>query len=382
MVLVLGLGIALPLGIAAWTRVARDWKACGEASDWKARGDKAFEAADYATAVRAYARARSADPSRKDVARLFARARVLDTAWHPETLQGADLADVLMDVEGVEAAFPGDKPTTTALRGFVAAASGRIEEGEALYRKAIEADAGNGPAHLGLALLLRRDPMNAKAAVTEMEAVVKARPKSAEHLALLGRFQLDVGDAKGAAENLRQAVGIRQNAEWLRDLGQALMSQGDAAAAGKHLTDSLKLDSRDALTHQLMAQALIGLKQPAQAEAAARSSLALKQTSSAAFLLAQALNAQQKFGEAVQLLQQLLQTERDLMMLVELAKALDGMGRVADAVSVYRQIVSAQLPKEQMQSRFFQDIVANAQQRLQALQSAVPAAMPGKGGAR
>lgn len=383
LVIALGLAVVLPVALAAWTQVSREWQACSESSTWRKRGEEAFKAGDYTVAVRAFARARSASPGSTELARLFSRARVNDTALRPETLQGADMADVLMDVEAVEAAFPADKATTTALRGFLASAGGSLAEGAALYRKALDLDPNNGPAHLGQTLLLRRDPGKLKEAAAEAEALVKARPKSAEFLVLLGRILLDMGDMKGAAARLTEAVAIRETADSLRDLGSALVFQNDAKAAVERLVASTRLDGRDPVAWSMLAQALLQTEKFAEAESAAKTSLGIQQTSATAFRLAQALNAQRKYQESLPLLQQLA-SQRDIMILMEYATALEGTGRPGEAMSIYRTVLGAKLPEDQMQSKMFQQIQGRAAERLEALQGAAaagrPAAPAGKGG--
>lgn len=371
--LVLGLGLGLPLAVAAWHTVAREWKTCTQVSQWKQRGDAAFLAGDYSTSARAYSRARTIDPTTTGVLPLFARARLFDAAWHPDTLQGEYVAEVALDLDTVEAAFPADKPTVTAVRGFLAILGGRPAEGETHTRKALELDPANGPANLGLALILRRTPDKAKETLTAMEATIKARPKAPELLALMGRILLDQGDAKTAADRLSESVALRETADSLRDYGTALLALNDPRGAAKRLGDSVRLNDRDATTWSLLAQADLMIEAYDQAEAAARNSLAIQQTPTAAIRLAQALNRQNKFGEAAQFLQQMLQAQRDLVALFEFASALEGLGRAPDALSIYREILATQLPREQQQSKLVQQIQSIAAQRAQALEAtAVP----------
>ena len=377
--LVLGLGLALPLAVAAWHTVAREWKACRQVSQWKQRGDAAFLAGDFATAARTYSRAQAIDPTALDLLPLFARARAFDAAWHPDTLQGDYVADVAVDVDSVEAAFPADKPTLTALRGFVAIQAGRTSDGEALVRKALELDPANGPANLGLAHILRRDPGKMKETVAAMEAAIKAGPKVPENLALLGRILLDQGDVKGATDRLTESVALRETADSLRDLGTALLAGNDLPGAIKRLGDSARLNDRAATTWSLLSQAYLMDEAFDSAETAARTSLAIQQAPATTIRLAQALNRQKRFGEAAQLLQQTLQSQRDLVTLIEFASALEGLNRTNDALTIYREILSSQWPRDPQQSRLVQQIQSIALQHVQALNPAAPAvpAAPG-----
>jgi tetratricopeptide (TPR) repeat protein len=374
------LGVCLPLGIAAWSRVARDMGQCRLVGDWKSRGDAAFAAGDYSVAVRAYGRARALAPERRDVTAALSRAHVQELAWFPEGLRQADLDEVRLDVAQVEQAFPSDRPTAMAMRGFIAAASGRIPEGEKLYRDALAIDKDNGPAHLGLALLLRRQDSKLADAIAEMKEVVKARPKAPELQAMLGRMQSDQGDYASALASLKAAVDLRQEATTLRDLGQAALATQDTKLAIESLQNATRMDGgRDPTTLSLLAQAFLSANKPDMAEAAARASLAIQENQPTAFRLAMALNMQRKFAESLPILQRMAAGGRDLLVFQELGTALAGVGRLKDAVDVFTSVVSAPLPSDQNQAAVFKQVQAAAAKGIEQIRAQAAAGAPAAG---
>lgn len=362
--------VLLPVAIAAWGEVSRNCGLSRQARYWARQGDEAFQKGETGLAVQAYGRALSLQAHHRDIADAIARARVHELAWHPDGLRTVDMDEVTLDLQVVEKAFPKDLATVTALRGFMAAAQGRIPEGQALYKKALELESGNGPAHLGLALLARRDPSRLAEAISELEAVVQASPNRADLRALLGRTQLDRGMAAEALKNFEAAVEKKQDASWLRDLGQAALMTGDVNRAVQALTDSSRLQASDPETWSLLAQAYLSAKAFDKAEQAARTSLSIQQTPSAAYRLAVALNSQQKFQEALPLLQGLVSQGKEILHFYEYGVALAGTGRTQDAIQVFQGIVQSRLPEDQTVARVVQQIQAQAQNRLQQLQAA------------
>jgi len=367
--LLVAAAVLLPVAIASWGEVSRNCALSRQANEWARRGDQAFQQGETDLAVQAYRRALSLQGHRKDLADAIARARVHELAWHPDGLRTVDMDEVTLDLAVVEQAFPKDLATVTALRGFLAAAQGRIPEGQALYKKALELDSGNGPAHLGLALLARRDSSRLAEAISELEAVVQANPNRPDLRALLARTQMDRGMAAEAKKNFEAAVEKKQDASWLRDLGQASLMTGDMNRAVEALTESSRLQGQDPETWSLLAQAYLSAKAYDRAEQAARTSLSIQQNPSAAYRLAVALNSQQKFQEALPLLQGLVSQGNDILNYYEYAVALAGTGRTQDAVRVFQGIVQSKLPEDQTIARVVQQIQAQARARLEQLQA-------------
>jgi tetratricopeptide (TPR) repeat protein len=380
--LVLVLGLALPVGLVAWSHVSREWKTCGEVSFWKKQGNTAFLAGDFGSAGRLYGRALAVDPSSVEITRLVTRARLHDSAWRLDLFQGEVSPELLMDADAVDAAFPSDKATTSALRGFAQTTSGRITEGRELYKKALALDPANGPAHLGLALLYRADDLSLPEAVSEIELVLKARPDNADLLAIASRIMRDAGDQKGAAARLDQALKLKVKPEWLRDMGTFLLVQKDLEGALNKLGESVRMNPRDAAAWDLLAQAQLMTGNLSGGEASARNAVSILAQPNYSFRLAQALNTQKKFGEAVQVLLPMLQKQRDILVVAELAGSLEGMGRRTEAISLYREIVGVKGPDDQRQAQVVSQLQAFAGQRLGALESeisTVPAPTSAKG---
>lgn len=366
--IVVTLAVLIPISVASWEGVQRTCNLSRQVKVWKQQGDEAFRAGETSLAVRAYQRALSLQPHRKDLAEILARARVHDLAWRPDGLRSVELDEVTLDIAVVDQAFPEDIAVTTALRGFIASAQGRITEGQALYKKALELDAKSGPAHLGLALLARRDPKRLTEAISELEAVVQNRPERPDLRALLARTQLDRGMAAEALKNFEAAVEKKQESSWLRDLGQAALMTGDVNRAIQALTESASFQSGDPQTWSLLAQAHLSAKAYNKAEEAARTSLSIQQTPAAAYRLAVALNSQQKFQEALPLLQQLVAQSNDILYFYEYAVALGGTGRTQEAIQVFQNIVKSPAPEDPTVARVVQQIQQQAQARLQQLQ--------------
>ncbi|MBP7126708.1 tetratricopeptide repeat protein [Myxococcota bacterium] len=362
--------VLVPVAIASWGDVSRNCGLSRQVRYWAEQGDQAFQKGETGLAIQAYRRALSLQAHRKDIADAIARARVHELAWHPDGLRTVDMDEVALDLAVVEKAFPKDLATVTALRGFMASAQGRIPEGQGLYKKALELDSGNGPAHLGLALLARRDPSRLAEAISELEAVVQAGPNRPDLRALLARTQLDRGMAAEALKNYEAAVEKKQEASWLKDLGQAALMTGDVNRAVQALTDSSRLQGQDPETWSLLAQAYLSGKAYDKAEQAARTSLSIQESPSAAYRLAVALNSQQKFQEALPLLQRLVSQGNEILNYYEYGVALAGTGRTQDAVRVFQGIVQSKLPEDQAVARVVQQIQAQAQRRIEDLQAA------------
>jgi len=361
--------VMLPVAIASWEAVSRQCSLSRQVRYWARQGDEAFQKGETSLAVQAYQRALALQAHRQDLANAIARARVHELAWHPDGLRTVDMDEVTLDLQVVEKVFPKDMATVQALRGFMAAAQGRISEGQALYKKALELDPGNGPAHLGLALLARRDSNRLAEAISELEAVLQARPDRADLRALLARTQMDRGMAAEALKNFETAVEKRQEASWLRDLGQAALMTGDVNRAVQALTDSSRLQASDPETWSLLAQAHLSAKAFDKAEQAARTALSLQDSPSAAYRLAVALNSQQKFQEALPLLQRLVAQGNEILHYYEYGVALAGTGRTQDALRVFQGIVQSRPPEDQVVARVVQQIQAQAQKRIEQLQA-------------
>jgi len=83
-----------------------------------------------------------------------------------------------------------------------------------------------------------------------------------------------------------------------------------------------------------------------------------------------ALNSQQKFQEALPLLQRLVSQGNEILNYYEYGVALAGTGRTQDAVRVFQGIVQSKLPEDQAVARVVQQIQAQAQRRIEDLQAA------------
>lgn len=167
-------------------------------------------------------------------------------------------ADAIAEQQRIVAQAKGPDVAAAWLRlGTLQERSGRIDDAEAAYRKAIEADP---KFHLGwnnLAWLAVGRQKGWDQALADVRKALELSPGNATYLDTLGALQLGRGDLAGAVESFRQAAKAAPNSPLAHfRLAHVLDKQGQARAAA------------DAYA------AALALKRPFAEEAAARSRLA------------------------------------------------------------------------------------------------------------
>ena len=236
-----------------------------------------------------------------------ARAQAPDLAAQLERaaslIGGGQLAEAERQLQQVLRAAP-EEAAALNLLGAIRAQQRRLDEAEALFARAVRADARLTGARMNLAHLyllkgdperaapelrevLRLEPSHAEAAyrlawlllaqgradetINLVEPLKRSQTPSAPLLAVLGHAHLRRGDAARAEENYLLALGRQAaNAEALLGLAQVAQARGDARAAALYLArareavgdspDYLRRLARVALRSGLKGEAVAALK--------------------------------------------------------------------------------------------------------------------------
>src|ERR671916_1542993 len=198
-------------------------------------GLTAFDAADYAQALRFFERALEAarDDQQKNGARTF-RANSLDMLGrYPEAV--ADYERVIK--------YAPDWWEAHANLGICHARNGRPEEAERAFRRGLEDCPGSPEIRDELAAHLLAERRDLDEALMLSEEAVALGRDEIRHLHTLGEVRLSVGDEAGAAEAYAAVLALDpENPEAHLELGILHEVRGEVREAEEHFVESLKSD--------------------------------------------------------------------------------------------------------------------------------------------
>jgi Flp pilus assembly protein TadD len=174
------------------------------------------------------------------------------------------------------------KPMASPLdSAYAALTAGRFEEAAVAYRQALEKNASERDALLGLAYIAHRLG-NHEEAKARYQQVLRQDPGQADALAGLLSLSAD-GDLAGAASRAREmAERSPESAAALASLGGILVREGRIAEAQQAFFKALALDPESALHAYNLAVSLDRLHKYAQAQVYYQRALALAEKASAA----------------------------------------------------------------------------------------------------
>ncbi len=220
----------------------------------------------------------------------------------------------------------------------------RVEEAIAYYTaaRALRPEIAHELAHL-----LESRGRNDEAAAVFAD-LVRLRPAEARHRFCYGRLLKDRGDAAGAAAAMESSLTAQREATRLQpeyapahaNLGNALRGQGKLAEAVAEFRDAIRLQPDDAMYHVLLADALRGQGKLAEAVAEFRDATRLQPDAAQPHVGLGALlcdvkhdytGAEAEFRAAIRLRPGQADTHGSL------GKALQGQGKLAEAVNEYRE---------------------------------------------
>jgi tetratricopeptide (TPR) repeat protein len=148
------------------------------------------------------------------------------------------------------------------------AVRGRVAEAQAAYRRAIEFDPGLETAKIELAVLARQPLDGAvwQRRIEQLQAAMRAEPRSVETREALARTLLAQGNVTAAQRELQQILERtlgHAGANYL--MARVLSSQGKPEEAAEHLKTALRTNPSDVAAHMLLASHLLtrGLREQA-----------------------------------------------------------------------------------------------------------------------
>ena len=174
-------------------------------------------------------------------------------------------------------------------------------------------------------------------AIADIRSVLRSQPKNRQAMLLLARTYGVSQQAPLAKDAYRQLlIADPTNAEAPRELALLEAQGGDTAAAEQILRTRLAVDAKDVSSKALMIDLLLGSRNLGAAEAAAREMVAGGDVSGAGELrLAQALQAQGKFPEAIETFKRVLEKDsRQVAALDGLVESDLALGRKDEAVAL------------------------------------------------
>lgn len=217
--------------------------------------------------------------------------------------------------------------------------AGRLQDAEAAYRRALEADPNDVEAlHLLGALLCQTGRFDA--AVATMQRAVRCRPSDPVLRNNLANALKDAGRLQEAEESYRQAIAQRADfAEAHSSLGSLLHALGRFAEAQQCLRTALSINPRHAYAHNYLGMVLSDLGQREAGIAAFRCALSIEpRLAQAHYNLGVALLDASKPQEAEQALRRALAFAPGVAAIhIDLGNALLTLGRLAEAEQSYRQ---------------------------------------------
>ena len=334
---VVAVGVLLPLGIMSWNAVVDHHALAAAARQHEVKGDQAFAANDYQTALAAYVRSRAAKDS-LDIQLKVARARAFLVAVQPGLMDVRDAADLEYERAWLMVADARNAPTYMAVGGHLAALKGDAEGAKKAYEEAIAKDPQNPGAHLGLAIQAYHQGDKSKAQ-TEFSAVLAKIPDHVESLIGLGDVKLATGETDAAVDSYKKALKVREDPRAHHGLGVAFVNKRQAQEAVAEFQRSIELNPRAYDSYIALGNLLLNANSLPQAERAFRAAVELRQDEVSLSGLAAVLNAMNRYAEAFQTLAPLLQARNaGPAALLQAAKAAEGLGRKEDAKVLYAEV--------------------------------------------
>lgn len=362
-------GLVAPLAWNQWSGLLRDQKDRETLSRYAALAEAAFEAGDPAKAAVTLNRVQGSRFFDGVLVSRLSRYRTHLMAWDPEEMASNNAQEILLDIELTEEDFPGDNAITLAARGHLELTNRGMEKAKLLYDQALAGDPDCGPAHLGLALLYRRDNDDIDLSVKHLRAVLEIRPQTVEFRELLGSIYLSKNDMDSAIAELESALKIRDGARTRAGLGRALLAKGRFKEAARHLDRSTRMEPDSLESWADLGQAHFLLENFRDAEAALRTALEIRPTPAVKMRLATLLNVQKRHYEAFGILRDLAAAnDRDPVVRLEMAVALQGLGKPREAAVIYRELMSLADPDDEMMSMVFKQIRQRAAAQLKSLE--------------
>ena len=247
------------------------------------------------------------------------------------------LDDALTVYEGVAKASPttGDGIKARVRMGSIYLQQGRNDTGRSAIEGVLKDVSDNADALLMRANWLVVDG-KFDDAIADIRSVLRSQPNNRQAMLLLARTYGVSKQAPLAKDAYRQLLTADPtNAEAPRELALLEAQGGDTAAAEQILRTRLAVDAKDVSSKALMIDLLLGSRNPGAAEAAAREMVAGGDASGAGELrLAQALQAQGKFPEAIEAFKRVLEKDsRQTTALDGLVESYLALGRKDEAIA-------------------------------------------------
>ncbi len=179
------------------------------------------------------------------------------------------------------------------------------------------------------AAMLAADDRRTEEARAKLEEVLKLNGDSQAALTQLGQVEMDAGDYGKAARYFGRAVAVRAgDANLELSLGEALGGAGDLRGAEKALQASLQLSAGQYQARFLLGSVYFRLGDFSAAQDQLEAALLIEARLDARMKLAEVYLAQEKFEEAGQQLEEVVQVQRDSAEPYELlARAYRGSGK-------------------------------------------------------
>lgn len=330
-------GVALPAGLWLWGAVAERWERSSYARMHEMNGDEAMAQGDYALALNAYNYARDSRPG-PEIAMKFIRARLMLASIRPDLLARWDRDEVEYQMKAMAQKDAGAAALVETLHGHIRRSMGDAQGARDRYKAALAADPDLAGAHLGLGLLAFAEGKNDEAK-SELELFVKKFPEHRDAVLSLANIRLDAGDADGAMELLNRLLALGPDSDVHHLLGLAFRAKNQLRDAVVHLQTAVRLNPSARASHMALGNIYLDAQLFALAEASFRNALSIAQDDGALIGLAQALNGQQRYEEALSTIAPVLQRGNATPnALLAGAEAQAGLGRKEEALRLYNEL--------------------------------------------
>lgn len=368
-----GLVIGVPLTILLWAHVFE--RMGSPASAHMSRGEKALAAGRYLEAISAFGHARELGPADLDTQKALMRARAHLVAEQPMRITAETAEDLRYEANFLLDSDKGRAAVYHTVLGNIAARSGNADEARSRFDLALKADPNSLIAHVANAVFLLNQKDGVEKAKAEFESVLKVKP---DHIvALVGLGQIALGDNKpeAAVEKLEAALKISDDLTARMLLGTAKLRLQKNDDAVVQYTRATQLDPRNAEAWKQLGQALLAASKAEDAERALRTAAQLNADAQTVVALGFALNRQKKPEQALPLFNAVLQQNNgDPTAMFGAGNALEDLGKKAEALLVYKKLISIQVPEKVPGGQLVTQLQQQAQQRVTALEGKVGAA--------
>ena len=369
--LIIGGAVALlyiPLLMNSWQSVMRDRQAGSQRDLHHSRAQK-FEAEHkYSEALLAYNRALAFAPADAGLALDVMKVRAMILADDPTSVRVEAAAGleyelgILLEKDAANAAT-----YHTGLGHIYLAASERAKAKEQ-YEKALTTDGDSFFANSAMGQFQLTEKEGKSVAKVHFERVLEQRPDHVGALLGLARIAMSENGFDDAIAKLDTALKKNEykGARMMR--GQANYRNKKFDEAVEDYKKVLARNPRDPIALVNLGESLMGAKKPKEAEPVLRAAAQLRGDPQTVQTLGFALQQQDKSKEALSLFLEILKANpNDVMAIYGAASALDNLGEVKKATTLYAQLLSVKAPEGKQLDPAMVNIQKTAKERMEAL---------------